>query len=157
MRLKFLIFGLIISFAVLSQERGVASFYAHKFKGRKTADGTRYHPDSMTCAHKTYPFGTYLYVLNPENNLEVLVKVNDRGPHVRNRMIDLSYAAAERLDIISKGLATVEVTMLDKLPEPLFSIPLQNAWIVVKPFQIPYPQFKIELAKKAGKRKSIFR
>ena len=78
----------------------MASYYSHNLKGRKTSDGSRYHPDSLTCAHKTYPFGTLLYVRNPANDYEVIVKVTDRGPHTRNRLIDLSYAAADRLDII---------------------------------------------------------
>lgn len=120
--------------AVTAQERGMASFYGHKFAGRRTADGSRYHPDSLTCAHKTYPFGTRLLVRNPKNNAEVVVKVTDRGPHTRNRLIDLSYAAARQLDIIRQGVALVEITrvanwweftriILPPPPYPLFIEP----------------------------------
>lgn len=99
--------------AIFTQETGMASYYAQKFAGRRTASGSRYHPDSLTCAHKTYPFGTRLLVRNPKNNAEVVVKVTDRGPHTRNRMIDLSYSAARQLDIIRQGVALVEVTRVE--------------------------------------------
>ena len=113
MQLKFFVLILIflIPFGFLiAQETGIASFYGHKLTGRRTSDGNRYHPDSLTCAHKTYPFGTRLLVRNPKNNAEVIVKVTDRGPHTRNRLIDLSYAAARQLDIIRQGVALVEIT-----------------------------------------------
>src|SRR5674476_384519 len=79
---------------------GNASYYSSKLKGHHTSDGGKYHPDSMTCAHRTYPFGTILKVRNPKNDREVIVTVTDRGPHQRRLMIDLSYIAAETLDII---------------------------------------------------------
>lgn len=67
-----------------------ASYYANKFHGRKTASGALYHKDSLTCAHKTLPFGTILKVRNPRNDKEVYVKVTDRGPFIKGRTIDLS-------------------------------------------------------------------
>lgn len=108
---------LIFTFALIGftplqaqkQQRGKASFYAKKFNGRKTASGERLHSDSLTCAHRSYPFGTKLVVYNPANGRSVIVKVTDRGPFVRGRIIDLSWRAAKELDIISKGVAMVIV------------------------------------------------
>ena len=91
------------------QQSGKASFYAKKFNGRKTASGEPLHPDSLTCAHRTYPFGTRLKVLNPANGRTVIVRVTDRGPFVRGRIIDLSWRAAKELGIIAKGVASVIV------------------------------------------------
>lgn len=90
------------------QQKVKASFYAHKFHGRKTASGQPYHKDSLTCAHKTLPFGTMLKVRNPKNNKEVVVKVTDRGPFIKGRTLDLSYAAAKALNMIHHGVITVE-------------------------------------------------
>ena len=92
-----------------SAQKGKASFYAKKFIGRKTASGERLHADSLTCAHRTYPFGTKLKVYNPANGRSVVVRVTDRGPFVRGRIIDLSWRAAQELGIISQGVATVFV------------------------------------------------
>lgn len=120
------------SLLVFAQERGMASYYSHRLTGRHTSDGGKYHPDSLTCAHKTYPFGTLLLVRNPVNDYEVIVKVTDRGPHTRNRLIDVSYLAAKRLDIISKGIAQVEVSVIDKLPDELRLLPIPKVYIAVK-------------------------
>ena len=95
-------------------QKGKASYYARKFGGRKTASGERLHHDSMTCAHRTHPFGTLLRVKNPANGREVVVRVNDRGPFVRGRIVDLSRAAAHKLGIIAQGIAHVEVELLPK-------------------------------------------
>lgn len=115
----------------LSQTVGNASYYGKKFHGRRTSDGSRYHNDSLTCAHRTYPFGSLLRVRNPKNGFEVVVKVTDRGPHTRNRMIDLSYRAADLLDIIRQGIAKVEITRIDLLPEVLRMMPTPKAYIDV--------------------------
>ena len=90
-------------------QTGKASYYAKKFSGRKTASGERLHHDSLTCAHRTYPFGTQLKVTNPANGKTVIVRVTDRGPYVRGRIIDLSVRAARELGIIAQGIATVVV------------------------------------------------
>ncbi len=90
-------------------QRGKASFYSQKLHGRKTASGERLHPDSLTCAHRNYPFGTKLFVYNPVNGRHVIVKVTDRGPFVRGRIIDLSWRAAKELGILAQGVATVVV------------------------------------------------
>ena len=90
-------------------QQGKASYYAHRFSGKRTASGERLHQDSMTCAHRTYPFGTMLKVYNPANGRSVVVRVTDRGPFARGRIIDLSWRAAKELDIISQGVAMVFV------------------------------------------------
>lgn len=99
----------LITLHAQQQQKGKASFYAKKFHGRKTASGERLHQDSLTCAHRTYPFGTKLKVYNPVNGRSVVVRVTDRGPFVRGRIIDLSWRAAKELGIISQGVATVFV------------------------------------------------
>lgn len=98
-----------------SQKKVKASYYHQKFEGRLTSSGIKYRSDSLTCAHKTLPFGTRLKVQNPENNSFVIVTVTDRGPFIKGREIDLSYAAADRLDIIKKGVAQVVITKLREL------------------------------------------
>ena len=90
-------------------QKGKASFYAKSLSGRKTASGERLHPDSLTCAHRSYPFGTKLKVYNPANGRSVIVRVTDRGPFVRGRIVDLSWRAAKELGIISQGVAVVTV------------------------------------------------
>lgn len=99
-------------------QRGKASFYAKHFNGRKTASGERLHPDSLTCAHRSYPFGTLLRVYNPVNGRSVNVRVTDRGPYVRGRIIDLSWRAAKELDIIGQGIATVFVSKANTFVVP---------------------------------------
>ncbi len=95
-----------------SQKRVKASYYHNKFEGRTTSSGSKYRADSLTCAHRTLPFGTRLKVVNPKNNNFVIVKVTDRGPFIRGREIDLSYAAADRLGIVKQGVANVVYTTL---------------------------------------------
>ena len=92
-----------------AREKGQASFYANKFKGRKTASGELYDPNKFTAAHRTLPFGTMVRVMNLDNKKIVTVRINDRGPHVKSRIIDLSYIAAEKLDIIRKGIGEVAI------------------------------------------------
>lgn len=91
------------------RERGIASWYGRKFHGRSTSNGEKYDMYSMTAAHKTLPLPSYVRVSNLENGRSIVVRVNDRGPFVQNRIIDLSYAAAEKLDMIKRGTALVEV------------------------------------------------
>jgi len=98
--------------------KGNASYYADKFHGRRTASGELYHKDSMTCAHMRLPFGTILKVRNPKNNRTVYVRVTDRGPYSKNRILDLSRAAARELDFISSGLAMVEITPITSFEIP---------------------------------------
>jgi len=107
------------------QERGVASWYGKKFHGRLTSNREPYDMYAMTAAHKTLPLPTYVQVRNLQNNKTVVVRVNDRGPFLHNRIIDLSYAAALKLDMVKEGTSLVEVTAIsfDQPPGP----PVQRA------------------------------
>ena len=93
-------------------QRGVASWYGKKFHGRKTSSGEIYNMNAMTAAHKTLPIPVYVRVKNLENGRTITVKVNDRGPFVDGRIIDLSFAAAKKLGITLAGTAKVEVSAL---------------------------------------------
>ena len=93
-------------------ETGEASYYADKFAGRKTASGERYSHRKLTAAHRTLPFGTLLRVVNLGNDRRVNVTVNDRGPWKRGRIIDLSRAAAAKLDMLRAGVARVRIEVL---------------------------------------------
>ena len=94
-------------------EKGIASWYGTKFHGRRTSSGETYDMYAMTAAHKSLPLPTYVQVTNLSNSKFIVVKVNDRGPFHENRIIDLSYTAAIKLDIIQKGTGLVEVKAID--------------------------------------------
>lgn len=110
----------------LHAERGVASFYHDRFHGRKMANGVAYHRDSFTCAHRRYPLGTWLRVVNPKNGKAVVVQVTDRGPYSHNFTIDLSKAAARHLDIIRLGHAPVEITKVASRQGGIIPYPLEE-------------------------------
>ena len=93
-------------------QRGIASWYGKDFHGKKTSNGEIYDMYAMTAAHKTLPLGTYVRVYNLENNRQLEVRVNDRGPFVRGRIIDLSYTAAKELGLVGPGTAKVEIVAL---------------------------------------------
>ena len=114
--------------------RGKASYYADRFHGRKTANGERYHVDSMTCAHLRFPFGTRLRVKHLESGKEVVVRVNDRGPYSNRYVIDLSKTAARELGILQHGHADVELSLYDIV------VPYkkQEEQLILPPFQ-EYP------------------
>lgn len=95
------------------RQRGRASWYGTKFHGRRTSSGEAYDMYAMTAAHKTLPLPTYVRVTNLDNDRSVIVRVNDRGPFHDGRIIDLSYAAALKLDLVSTGTAPVEVVAID--------------------------------------------
>lgn len=94
------------------RERGVASWYGDPFHGRRTASGEIYDMYQMTAAHRTLPLPTWAEVTNLKNGAKIIVKINDRGPFAHNRIIDLSYAAAKKLDMIEAGTTLVEVRAL---------------------------------------------
>ena len=94
-------------------ERGIASWYGSKFHGRRTSSGELYDMNAMTAAHPTLPIPTYVEVTNLRNGRKVVVKVNDRGPFLHNRLIDLSYVAAVKLGITAEGTGLVEVKAID--------------------------------------------
>ncbi|MHB8405600.1 MAG: septal ring lytic transglycosylase RlpA family protein [Gammaproteobacteria bacterium] len=93
-------------------ERGIASWYGSKFHGGRTSDGETYDMYSMTAASKVLPLPCYVRVVNLENDKSVIVKVNDRGPFVKNRIIDLSYAAAARIGMLGTGTALVDIASI---------------------------------------------
>ena len=95
-------------------ERGIASWYGSKFHGRDTASGEKYNMYAMTAAHKNLPLPVYVQVINLDNGRELVVKVNDRGPFVEGRIIDLSFAAARELGIYDSGTANVEIRALSE-------------------------------------------
>lgn len=110
------------------EQTGIASWYGGIFQGRQTANGEIYDTYGYTCAHKTLPFGTILEVINLDNNLSIRVRVNDRGPFVDDRIIDLTYAAAKDLDMIRDGTASVRIVAVDgTIPEVRFNIQI-GAW-----------------------------
>ncbi|MEM7107449.1 MAG: septal ring lytic transglycosylase RlpA family protein [Bacteroidota bacterium] len=117
MRRRLLIFALVLpSFSLPTLQRvehGKASFYADKFKGRKTASGEKYTPSKLTAAHKKLPFGTLVKVTNLKNGLSVKVVINDRGPFVPGRIIDLSKAAASKIDMLEDGVVDVELKIIE--------------------------------------------
>lgn len=117
-----------------AQQKGKATFYTRKWDGRKTASGERLYNDSLVCAHKTHKFGTLLLVRNPANGKEVVVKVIDRGPYAKGRIIDLSIRAARELDILSQGVAVVEVSVYKKPTE-----------VPYKPENIELPDLEMEV------------
>jgi rare lipoprotein A len=90
-------------------ETGYASFYADKFEGRKTANGEIFNQSKLTAAHKKLPFGTQVMVTNLANGRSVQVRINDRGPFVSGRIIDLTKAAAKEIDMLGAGVARVRI------------------------------------------------
>lgn len=97
---------------VRSLGSGVASYYGRRFHGRRTANGERFNMRAMTAAHKTLPFGSLVKVTNPRNGRSVTVRINDRGPFIRGRVIDLSRAAAEEIGMIRRGHARVDMELV---------------------------------------------
>ena len=127
------------------KERGVASWYGKKFHGRLTSNREPYDMYAMTAAHKTLPLPTYVNVRNLRNNKSIVVRVNDRGPFVHNRIIDLSYAAALKLDMVRDGTSLVEVTAIT-FDEPPGDRPVR----IVEPAQPPAPPPEAQRAMQAN-------
>jgi len=127
-------------------KRGVASWYGKKFHGRKTSNGDTYDMLAMTAAHKTLPLPTKVSVKNLSNGRTIIVKVNDRGPFVNDRLIDLSYAAAKKLGIITKGTADVEIRALNKTnaSPTVRIIPLNNTNLFEPDFYIQVGSFGLK-------------
>lgn len=94
-------------------EIGLASYYADRFHGRRTASGERYDREEFTAAHRRLPFGTVVRVTRLANGRSVVVRINDRGPFVRGRVIDLSYAAAREIGMLRKGVVKVQLVPMD--------------------------------------------
>lgn len=98
----------------VSLQRGIASWYGPGFHGRLSASGERFNQNAMTAAHRTLPFGTRVRVTNRNNGQSVIVRINDRGPFVRGRIIDLSVGAAQKIGMYGSGVAPVEVEVLGR-------------------------------------------
>lgn len=133
--LRFLLAQLILLLIMLSSSyslaqsfepiQGMASWYGPKFAGRLTANGEIFDPSELTAAHKTLPFGTLVRVTNTTNNMSVVVRINDRGPFIKQRVIDLSRFAAEQIDMIGSGTAEViieEVVVEESNPVEVVAI-----------------------------------
>ncbi len=116
------------------KQHGKASYYSKRATGARAASGQKIHHDSLTCAHRYYPFGTMLKVTNMSNNKSVVVKVIDRGPFGRGRIIDLSWAAAKEIGMIAQGVASVKVELMDNHPVPY------------RPEDTPLPRIDFEMA-----------
>lgn len=119
------------------KERGLASWYGRKFHGRRTSSGEPYDMYAMTAAHRTLPLPTYAKVTNLDNGRSIIVRINDRGPFHSNRIIDLSYTGAMKLDMFRKGTARVEVEALDPRLDP--NRPAEPAPLQVEPEIRPQP------------------
>ena len=123
MLIKPLIAGVVVALALTPlttiagkhgdlKQKGAASYYADRFHGRKTASGERYNKQALTAAHRTLPLGTRVRVTNAKNGKSVVVKINDRGPFGKGRILDLSREAAEELRMIRSGVARVQLEVL---------------------------------------------
>ena len=139
-------------------EVGVASWYGQEFHGRPTSSREVFNMNDMTAAHRTLPFGTHVMVTNLENDRSVVVRINDRGPFVRGRIIDLSYAAARVLGLIGPGTARVRLENLGGFREPArvsggiwlqvgaFSVQ-ENAYALKKRLDSTYPGVVVTILK----------
>jgi rare lipoprotein A len=97
-----------------SRSHGLASYYGDGFAGRLTANGERYHPRAFTAAHRSLPFGTIVRVVREDSGQTIYVRINDRGPFVRGRVLDLSRAAAEAIDMLRAGVVRVRVEVVER-------------------------------------------
>ncbi len=116
------LFVLISGASFAQVQTGKASFYADKFEGVQTASGEKYRKKKLTGAHKTLPFGTKVKITNLQNDKSVEIIINDRGPYVEGRIVDVSKAAAEKLGFVNQGIAEVKLEVIDpgdgKVSEP---------------------------------------
>lgn len=125
MKIKVLILTILATFVLANidviaktheTKTGNATYYGNKSHGRRMSDGSTYHKDSLTCAHRTLPFGTLLKVTNKRNGKEVIVRVTDRGPFRAGAVIDLSMAAAKKIDMVRDGVCPVEIAQVGHMP-----------------------------------------
>ena len=151
MVLSFIICHLSFSPAGAQTQRGIASYYGKSATGRRTSNGERLHHDSLTCAHRTHPFGTRLRVYNPANGLTTIVRVTDRGPFGRGRIIDLSWRAAKEIGILTQGIApvivdvyTAEMEAADRAEAALRWPPLDSIFQQALNDSLVWPPLKIE-------------
>ena len=122
-------------------EIGSASWYGKKFHGRPTASGEIYDMYKLTAAHKKLPLGTYVKVTNLSNGKSVIVKINDRGPYVKGRIIDLSYAAAKKIGMVKKGVQKVKI---EAISYPYYIKKYKNIFAYRKIYSIQVGSFRIK-------------
>lgn len=137
------------------REHGIASWYGPNFHGRKTSNGEVYDMYSMTAAHKTLPMDTRLLVKNLDNGKQTVVRINDRGPFVDGRVIDLSFSAARTLDLVGDGTARVQIVALNENEQPQSQpqpTPVKRPEPVMEP---PQMQFFIQVGSFTDKAKAI--
>lgn len=146
MRLSMTIFTLLIVFLPMAnaQQYGKVSYYSNRLTGHRMSNGERYNPNAYTAAHRTFDFGTILKVTNLANNEMVVVRVTDRGPFIRSRVIDISYSAAKKIGLIATGYANVKVEEDEDLryllsPEPLFRLEMPTVSLDDIPPILPIP------------------
>lgn len=132
MRTSLVLLFVILANSLMAQitEIGLASFYADKYHGRVTASGDIFDQEKLTAAHRTLPFGSKVKVTNLENNKSITVSINDRGPFVNDRVIDLSKIGARKLEFVSKGVVKVKIEVLSI---PQSSKKTKTAYIPPKP------------------------
>ena len=130
------VIGFTTSFECYAQTSGKASYYSNALHGRRMSNGQPYNKNDFTCAHRTLPFGTQLKVTNTRNGNTVIVRVTDRGPFVRGRIIDLSYAAARALGTISSGIGYVRIEVMRKNTEVPYRSPNTD-----KPIEVPEVEY----------------
>jgi len=120
---------------------GIASWYGPNFHGKKTSNGEKYNMHDMTAAHKTFPMNTVVKVENVKNGRVAVVRINDRGPFVGNRIIDLSNAAAKQIDMVAEGTAPVRLTVLgfkgkiETVTDPHDMVELDNFYVQIGAFR----------------------
>lgn len=120
----FSLFSVEVAYSKTFVQYGLASWYGSEWHGKRTASGEVYNMHAYTAAHRTLPFGVQVLVTNLSNGKKVVVRINDRGPFKEGRIIDLSYAAAKKIDILTGGVAKVKVELyglpagMDAVPEP---------------------------------------
>ncbi len=134
-------------------QSGDASWYGEEFHGRPTSSGQLFDMYKRSAAHKTLPLGTYVKVLNLDNNKEIVVKITDRGPFVKGRIIDLSYEAAKEIDLIGPGVSKVKVTALGKEVGKLKSPVGTEA--VVETRDLNRGEFTVQVAAFSNKRNAL--
>lgn len=126
-------------------EVGVASWYGNEFHGRPTSSGEIFDTNDLTAAHRSLPFGTHVMVTNLANDRSVVVRINDRGPFVRGRIIDLSYAAARVLGLVGPGTARVRLEVLGGAEAPASARP-SAVWVQVGAFAVQENAHKLKRA-----------
>lgn len=135
-------------------EKGLASYYDDSFHGRKTASGEKYDKNKLTAAHKTLPFGTKVSIKNPANGKSVVVIINDRGPYIKGRIIEISKKAAQQIDLVKMNVAPVEITVVSG-PDSKAAVAQNPPKTTVKPAATSSKPSTTSSASKTVKPKSV--